>query len=367
MVKTVAPYIPPSGKAKIVLVGKAPGANEVRKGKPFVGWSGMQLNKMLKIAGIVRGETMLTNVFNLQLPGNDLKSLAVTKKEVTQLVSDYSAEAPDYGYGDWSLTYVQRGQYVPPDLAYPALDRLRDEILSVEPNVIVPLGQTALWALMQGGGITKSRGNILDSVLTPGIKVIPTFHPAYLIRNPKARVIVLGDLNKAEKQSHSREVIMPTRELWLAPTLEDLDEFKKRYIDGADYLSVDIETYRGQVECIGFAPDPLHAIVVPFVDRANGGQSWWKTAKDEVAALNWCEGLLEDRSIPKLGQNFTYDVQWLFEKLHIKTYGYSEDTRLLSHALYPELPKSLAYLGSAYENEAAWKSLRTGRATKSDD
>lgn len=365
--KTVPPYIPPSGKANIVFVGEAPGANEVRKGKPFVGWSGRELNKMLKIAGIIRGETMQTNVFNFQLPGNDLKELAVTKKVVVQLVSDYSAEADDYGYGDWALTYVQRGQYVPPAMAYPALDRLRDEIEAVQPNVIVPLGQTALWAVMQGGGITKSRGNIMDSVLVPGVKVIPTFHPAYLIRNPKARVIVLGDLNKVKHQSNSREVIMPTRDLWLAPTLDDLDEFKRRYIDGADYLSVDIETYRGQVECIGFAPDPLHAVVVPFVDRANSGRSFWKTAEDEVAALNWCEGLLNDRNIPKIEQNGSYDTQWLWEKLKIKTYNYSEDTRLLHHALYPELPKSLAFLGSAYENEKAWKSLRTGRAAKSDD
>lgn len=361
--KTVPSYIPPSGKAKIVFIGEAPGVNEVRKGKPFVGWSGVQLNKMLKIAGIVRGECMLTNVFDFKLPGNDLSKLTVNKKEVTELVKN----ADTLRYLDWSETFVQRGQYVPPELASPALDRLRHEIESVEPNVLVPLGQTALWAVMRGGFISKSRGNILESELVPGVKVIPTFHPAYLIRNPKARIVVLGDLNKAEKQSHSRKVEMPTRELWLAPELKDLWEFEQKYIKNAEYLSVDIETFRGQVECIGFAPDNLHAIVVPFVDRANNNRSYWYSADAELEAMQWCKRILEDRTIPKVMQNGPYDVQWLWEKLKIKTYNYSEDTRLLHHALYPELPKSLAFLGSAYENEKAWKSLRTGRATKRDD
>lgn len=357
--KTVPSYIPPT-KARIAIVGEAPGTNEVRKGRPFVGYSGRELNKLLRNAGIERANCFVTNVFDFQLPDNDLGKLAVNKKTVEGLVD------LEDKFAEWPLTYVTRGQYVPPEICYPALERLQRELKEADPNIIIALGGTALWALMCGGSITKERGHLMSCKLVPGLKVMPTFHPAYLVRMYKARVTMLTDLANAERQSYSKEVIYTKRRLVLNPTLADLEEFYEQHIKDATYVSADIETFRGQVECIGFAPNPRNAIVVPFVDRAKGNASYWENAEDELAALEWCRRICEDRALPKLMQNGTYDVQWLWVKTRIKTYNYSEDTRLQHHALYPELPKSLQYLGSTYENEQAWKTMRGNKDFKRD-
>lgn len=359
MTKTVPPYKPPKSP-KIMLVGEAPGKNEVRKGKPFVGYSGRELNKLLRNVGISRSDCYITNVFDYQIPDNDLKNIAVTKKQVEDMVDINDPLA------EWPLSYVYRGQYIPPEICYPALERLADEIREADPNIIIALGGTALWALMCGGTISKERGHLMECKLVPGYKVLPTFHPAYLIRMYKARVTMMTDLATAERQSHSKELLYVERRLVLNPTLEDLNEFYKVHLQSAAYVSADIETYRGQIECVGFAPDNRNAIVVPFVDRANHDRSYWKSADDELAAMEWCRKVLEDRSLPKLFQNGPYDVQWLWEKFRIKTYNYSEDTRLQHHALYPELPKSLQYLASTYENEQAWKTFRGSKEYKRD-
>ena len=65
----------------------------------------------------------------------------------------------------------------------------------------------------------------------------------------------------------------------------------------------------------------------------------------------------------KVGQNFTYDLSWLWHLYGIRVNNYSQDTRLLSHALYPELPKSLEFLGATYARERAWKTF----VPKTDD
>ncbi|HKJ72683.1 MAG TPA: hypothetical protein VKA19_01080, partial [Alphaproteobacteria bacterium] len=69
---------------------------------------------------------------------------------------------------------------------------------------------------------------------------------------------------------------------------------------------------------------------------------------------------------PKLLQYGTYDIQWIWERWGIPVLNYEQDTRLLHHALYPELPKDLATLGATYENERGWKILNSRKEDKRD-
>ena len=156
---TVPCSMPVSG-GDIAYVAEAPGKTEVEKGEVLVGLSGTEFRRMLRDVGQVPSESLLTNVFNFQLPGNNVRAICGKKKDMPK----------DYEHGP-----VESGAYVHPQFLY-SQDRLRAELELVKPKVIVPMGNTALWAVCGVTGITKYRGYILESTLIPGTKVIPTFH-----------------------------------------------------------------------------------------------------------------------------------------------------------------------------------------------
>jgi hypothetical protein len=131
------------------------------------------------------------------------------------------------------------------------------------------------------------------------------------------------------------------------------------YLNGpckkAPLLSVDIETGWGQIRGISFAPSEEEAMYVPFIALDKVNRSYWATPEQEASVWRAVKDCLESDT-PKLGQNFAnYDVVWLFSKMGIRVRNLREDTRLLHKALYPELPASLAFMGSAYSRQGHWK------------
>ena len=142
-------------KARLMFVGEAPGADEDAQGKPFVGRAGQLLTKMIEAMGMKREEVIIGNVNRCRPPGNRQPTLE---------------EAA---------------------ICRPFLFR---EIASIQPEVIVVMGNTALRNLLEvREGITRVRGNFQDF---RGIKVMPTFHPAYLLRDPSKKRETWDDLKK---------------------------------------------------------------------------------------------------------------------------------------------------------------------------
>jgi uracil-DNA glycosylase len=359
---------------RIAFVGDAPGEDEVRAGFPFAGKSGRALNGMLKLAGIIRNEQLVTNVFDFKLNDNSIDGISWTKKEASDAVGRgaHVEHTPSSGasmFEDWLLSPVETGKYIKPEFAVPALERLREELELAAPNIIVPLGNTALWAVTQQTGVTSVRGSVMTAKIVPHVKVIPTYHPAAILRQWYLRIAGVQDLMKIRTESRFSHLAITDRWLVLEPTMSDMQQFKRENIDAMASdapLSVDIETRRGQITCIGFATDPHNALCVPFVDVRKPGGNYWPTAADEAEALQFCADILEGPQ-PKLGQNFTYDWQWLLVKLGIKVRNYREDTRLLHHALYPEMKKDLGFLGSIYLTDRAWKGWSSGKGAKRDN
>ena len=144
--------------AKIAIVGEAWGEQEALIGKPFQGYSGQELTRMLQEAGLSRRDCFLTNVLALRPPNNDLAALCCNKTSCGE------------GYALPHLGKI--GQYLKPEYL-PELDRLRDELTSVAPNLIIALGSTACWALLSTNGIGALRGTVATSTLVPH-KVLPT-------------------------------------------------------------------------------------------------------------------------------------------------------------------------------------------------
>ena len=74
--------------------------------------------------------------------------------------------------------------------------------------------------------------------------------------------------------------------------------------------------------------------------------------------MNVIKRICENPSIKKRLQNGVYDIQYLWHTWRIRTMGFDDDSMIMHHVLYSELPKSLGFMGSVYTNEASWKLMR---------
>lgn len=142
-------------RARLMFVGEAPGADEDEQARPFVGRAGQLLTKIIEAIGFKREDVLIGNVNRCRPPGNR----PPTAEEAS--------------------------------MCKPFLLR---EIAAVQPEVIVVLGNTAMRNLLDiKQGITRVRGQFQDY---HGVKVMPTFHPAYLLRDPSKKQETWQDLKK---------------------------------------------------------------------------------------------------------------------------------------------------------------------------
>lgn len=345
----------------IFILGEAWGAEEAKQRLPFVGGAGYELTKMLSQGGIHRADCYLTNVFNLHPPGNDLSFLCGPKE---QAIPDY----PKLLRGRTKEHKHYTGDYVKVDYLG-ELERLGDELIEVNPNLVIALGNTACWSLLGKTTISRLRGTTQLSTLTAsGFKVLPTYHPAAVLRQWSLRPVAVADFQKARREAESPEIHRPVREIWTSPTLEDIYEFHQLYIERASLIAVDIETAGRDVTCLGIAPSRSRAIVIPFADPRSKDGNYWPNAKDEGEVWEYLRSVLEASFPRKIFQNGLYDIAFLFRSHGIKVAGAEEDTMLLHYALQPESLKGLGFLASIYCDEGNWKDMRTHKKTiKRDD
>jgi uracil-DNA glycosylase len=324
--------------AKIVLVGESWGEKEKLLETAFVGAAGHELNKLLEEAGIDRKSCLFTNTFNLKPFNNDILQLCTNKKEAGK---------------EYPLPMLATGKYI--DAKYfPELERLHDELTAHPRNLVIALGNTAAWAVLGARSISKIRGSTATATQAgQGLKVLPTYHPAAVLRNWSLRVIVIADLMKAKREAEFPEIRRPKRRILINPTLEQIESWLAAA--PIPLASVDIETKARQITMISIARSRDDAIVIPFFDE--NFVNYWSNPLDEISAWKIVRRVMTDRAIPKLWQNGLYDIQYLW-KMGIPIYNCHDDTMLLSHALYPEMQKGLGFLGSVYTDESSWKLMR---------
>jgi uracil-DNA glycosylase len=383
------PFAATSGprSAKMLIVGEAWGQHEAELRKPFVGESGKELFLMLGeampqvepelhasasamhrygLAWVKPREAWLeatgiamTNVLGLRPPGNKLEELCVAK-----------ADLPDKGKG-YDLPAISNGKYLRPEY-FCEVTRLAVEIGVINPNLILCLGNTACWAVLQATNIGSIRGAVAQSKGLYGdqlepergfrqVKTIASYHPAGVMRNWSWRPIVVADLIKAWREAQFAEIRRPSRQVLVNPTIEECKAWTHQTLSvPPSILSCDIETRGGQISCVGFARSKSEAIVFPFVESTNSNGSYWLNVSDEEKAWNFVSVLLSSE-IPKLFQNGMYDLQYL-TKLGLVVNAARQDCMLMHHSIFPEMQKGLGFLGSVYSNEPAWKLMRKHRA-----
>ena len=142
-------------RARLMFVGEAPGEEEDKRGEPFVGKAGQLLTKIIEAIGLTRDQIYIANVIKCRPPGN-------RNPELDEVAA-----------------------------CEPFLFR---QIDAIQPKVIVPLGKFAAQCLLKTADpITRLRGRTFEY---RGATLIPTFHPAYLLRNPSAKREVWEDMKK---------------------------------------------------------------------------------------------------------------------------------------------------------------------------
>lgn len=329
---------------QIALVGEAWGEEEERQRAPFVGASGRFLNLLLSRGGLSRKDCFVTNVFNLRPAGNNMKHLC---GDASQSLRGWPVYA--------------KGKYIRAEFA-PELTRLREELTALKPNLVIALGNTAAWALLKVNTISRIRGTVMWSDW--GFKVLPTYHPAAVLRQYNLHPIVIKDFEKAARESLFPEIRRPDRFVHIEPDLNDLYDFERQYIEPASLLSVDIETFADQITCIGFAPTADRSIVVPFHDPTKADGNYWGSIVEELEVWEWVRKQCL-RHVRFVGQNFNYDMKFLYMNYGITfPNGEVDDTMLLHHAMQPEMQKSLGFLASIYTDELSWKFMRPKHDTK---
>lgn len=183
------PAEPPAGP-RLAIIGEAPGAEEARQGRPFVGRSGKLLDETLAAAGIDRAACMVGNVFRYQPPGNKVGLFFASRTRARKEGRAIDERWGPFGTSDWVLGDVS-GE----------LDHLRRALESFAPAAIVALGRTPTWALTGRNGIMQLRGTVLPCRLLAGAVVVPTFHPSYILRGQLAeQPTFLADLKLAAAQ-----------------------------------------------------------------------------------------------------------------------------------------------------------------------
>src|SRR3990167_5294608 len=315
-------YVPPRGSltACIRIVGEAPGEQEELEQKPFVGASGFELTRMLHEAGILETDCFVTNFLRYRPPNNKLEAFLTRKKSLGQ------ANHWLYDRGLWLSQTAQEH-----------LKELHAEITRINPHVIVPLGNAALWATCGAWKISDHRGYIHTGVL--GHKTIPTYHPAYILRMWGWRQVAIHDLKRIAREAVTREIQPQNREFIIRPSYETVINWfqtMEQLLAAAPVkLAVDIETRKGQIACIGLASTANSAICIPLhcTERPSG---YW-TLEEEVEIVTRLRAILTHSNLKAITQNFTYDNQYIGSQWGFIVNPWL-DTMITQHVLFPGLP-----------------------------
>jgi len=146
--------------APLMLVGEAPGEEEDRQGEPFVGRAGQLLNRILGKIGVPRERVYIANILKCRPPGN---------------------RAPQFDEMAACMPYLLR------------------QLQIISPRILCALGNVAAQALLNSRqGITQMRGRFFQA---HGVRIFPTFHPAYVLRNMGEKGLFETDLRTACREA----------------------------------------------------------------------------------------------------------------------------------------------------------------------
>lgn len=337
--KTINPAGP--CPANIMIVADSPGIEEINMGIPFTGYAMRTLTQMLAEKGIALNQCYRTHALKVYAPQDAPEAfVALKKKEIS------------YEHVECNGKFVLQ-------ILRDHIEVLRHEIARVKPNVIIALGNVALFALTGNWSINAWRGSVLKCILNTelgyDVKVIPTYHPRQINKMWAWRVIGLQDLKRAKLESKDYSFPALVYNFLLKPSYEQCLFVLDQLIMQLDTslvikeISVDIETKYGTIECIALAWTDTDAICIPFITQSpyNNIYPFYFTVDQETEIIYRIYKITTHKNCRVIGQNLTYDMQYIQKQWLFIMNGY-EDTLIGQHTLFSTLPKDLSFLSSMY-------------------
>jgi uracil-DNA glycosylase len=341
-------------RARILIVGEAYGATEDKFGKPFMGESGNELNNMLREAGLDPEECLYTNLINERPKDNNFKHFLIR-----------SQEAKDERLVNFRGVFPQHNLLE----AYRSLETLIDV---VRPSIIIAFGNWALWGLTDTYGVKagskKEKNNgykVISGIDTyrgsmgftraglPRIPVLATYHPAAVLRNWPWRFLVVNDLRRVKEYLQAPLALRswgrtPERKRHIAPEVHLVEAWCEGFFDlGHTELTLDLETYGGNIHIMGLSTPTSTALVVPFMDVSARGTKPFYPPADWTRIYQALRRLLTDPRVTLLGQNLLFDAQYLYNEFaYIPSISF--DTMVAQHLLWPALRRGLDFMASLY-------------------
>lgn len=305
--------------AKIMMIGEAPGEEEGLLLKPFVGGSGRVLSALCQHAHIDRHREVYVT--------NTVKCRPTAKSTTGQKIN----RAPT----DVEIRHCVRF--------------LKDEIDSVNPNVIVPLGNIPLNVLTgTKKGITLMRSVPLEGPKRANTdtrhKVVGTFHPAFVMRQQDLWPATVFDLHRAKNESIYPQIV---RRQWSNKIHARLSEVKDELLADIrrlghyhhDLETTGLDPRNSSYRCVGISGDPNKVYV-------------FDTTPD---VLDFLKMLHADPTLMTVGQNSEgFDIPYQ-EYKGMEFRGPTYDTMIGWHLLNPGLPKDLGFIGASVTDEPNWK------------
>lgn len=257
--------------ARLMFVGRDPGRQEDKRGKVFIGQSGELLDEILSSLGVSREDVYVTNSVKCGTPGKNV----------------------DPGKAEIKICR-----------AY-----LEEEIRTVKPNVIVTLGNTAMEAVLGHSGIKNFYNRVFYSDEFDA-KIIPTFHPAFVLRNPDQRKHLEQGVAIAISESESKELLGSSAsktKFTVAKTVEDVnllfDKLEKVEAFAFDTETSQLSFINTDILCIQFSWEKGSAVVVPWVIC--------EKSSELLQRLNYIMCL---PNVIKIAHNIKFDIEQLLAK-----------------------------------------------------
>ena len=333
--------------AKIVVLGEAPGKEEDRVGKPFVGWSGNKLFKdFLPRAGIARKDCLVGNVVPVRPPNNYLHQLPSIGIDLQEEMEECRK---------WVTRYPR--------------------------DLVIVTGNTPMECLTSRTGISSYRGSLFTSPCgapapyhSYDFDIFCMYHPAAIARDWQLDGICKFDMKKLRRYvrgfssggyemglcnlyfygKHVRRSLRTRQEFPAERSAEYFLNFIHNTRAANQPFAFDIETYHETITVFGLATSANYAVSIPFTGQFS--------TLEEATLVEAIRDLL-DAPIPKITQNGIYDCTLLADKWGVQVRGAVYDTMIMHHLLYSELPHSLAFLSSVYTDEPFFKQM----AKEADD
>ena len=320
------------------IVGEAPGEQEVRQQQPFVGPSGRELDLAMRQARVDRRKALVTNVLLCRPPGNKLKDFIRKINKYNRTHKDDLIESPI-------------------DCCLP---RLENELAGH--TCFITLGKTATQAVTGiSASIMKVRGGFADLEATersPARRVMPTIHPAFVLRSPRWSHVFRHDIAKAGRWFRGATKWVPPTVTY-NPEPAELEQFLS---DTEKLYTFDIETdgiecLTANIRCLAIG-DESDIVVCGFLGN-DGERKFYSPKSERTVKAILCDFFADEKKM-KIGHNAGY-----YDKLVLRNQWGVEtkpilDTMLLHRCVESELPHGLAFVGSMYTEAPSWKTDREG-------